>query len=220
MKIEWVEKVGKEEMWERMRQVTLQGTGEKIYCQKRVSMSIRGFPLEYFHPVQRYVLKQDLERVSLLRHSLKEQFDIDILFLNDGFVRMKLEGEDSPIDVLPPVVESHGLGGKKVRLVVDGLHRLYVSYLEWVNLPYVILIENVDTPYYGYPIPGSSSWEKVEIRSDLPEGYLKRWPRCPDHKKLFRQFDSPGAFNTQHTSRGVVQAPHPLTKKITYDILS
>src|SRR3990172_6631699 len=184
----------------RLRQVTLQGTGEKIYAD--CSAQVRPLPLWNIRPAQNYVLRQDLERVRDLRRAVFDFCSADILHLA-GFLEVHFAEYLEPVDILPPVVEVHTESdGTRVNLVVDGMHRLYLAWLEWVR-PTVVLIQHVPHLYYAYPLRGDDPWSRVELREDLPENYIKRWHRVtpPKHKDLFRQFDAPGPFNTRHVSR-------------------
>jgi len=192
-----------DELLRRLSLVTLQGTGEKIYAE--CSVIVRTLQLCNIRPAQNYVLRQDLERVRDLRRSVLDFCSTDILHLT-GFLIVYFAGDIEPVHILPPVVEAHTESdGTQVNLVVDGMHRLYLAWLEW-TAPKVLLIENVSSPYYAYPLRGDDPWSCVELREDLPENYIKRWHRMspPKHKDFFRQFDAPGAFNTRHVSRGVV----------------
>ncbi len=192
-----------EEMFSRLKKVTLAGSGEKIYEQGR--MRVRTARVKDLWPCQYYVLQQDLDRVAKLRYCLLDHTkgEIDILHL-DSFVEFTLAGDDQPITIMPPICEtSHEANGVSVDLINDGMHRVYLARMEWEDIN-IVLIDRVPKPYYAYPIPGIDPWREVILHSlRMPEEYLKRWYRGPkaEAKKLFRQFDAPGAFDTRHTQR-------------------
>ena len=189
-------------IYNRLRFVTLENqTDECVYQNSRID--IQYLDVERLVPAQRYVLRQDLDRVKQLRHEVFDASDggIDILRL-DGRLVITFSDSDEPLDLLPPIVEvskEHNM--EQVLLVNDGMHRLYLAWLEWAT-PSVIVIKEASHPYYAYPIRGKSPWERVQIVDSFPEGFLKRWPRMgnkEESRKLFRNFDS--MFNTKHARR-------------------
>ncbi|KWT79143.1 hypothetical protein [Candidatus Magnetominusculus xianensis] len=153
-----------------------------------VFISLEHISTDILHPAQYYILQSELEKVRNLRWALSAR-NIDIFNLN-GYVKIWLEGIDEPIDLLPPVVEeSIEKNGKVVCLINDGMHRVFLSRLEWV-IPQVVYIRGIpkNLPYYAYPIP--EGWDKVDIVENLPEGTLKKWHRIKDYKTLYRNFNS------------------------------
>jgi len=169
-----------------------------VYVYERAAISLEEMTIECLYPAQRYVLVQELEKVRLLKWELA-RFGYDIFRL-DGYVKLWLAGEDQPIDLLPPMVEeSVERNGRVVNIVNDGMHRLYMAYLEWVS-PQVVFIRGVpkDLPYYAFPHP--TQWQDIDMMESLPEGYLKKWHRIQDYKTLYRNFNS--AFEHVGTPRG------------------
>ncbi|MCG6552794.1 MAG: hypothetical protein L7F77_10735 [Candidatus Magnetominusculus sp. LBB02] len=151
-------------------------------------ISLETISTDYLHPAQYYILQNELNKVRNLRWALREH-KIDLFNLN-GYVKIQLDDSDEPIDVLPPVVEeSIENNGKVVCLINDGMHRLFLSRLEWV-IPQVVYVRGVpkNLPYYAYPIP--QGWEKVNIVESLPENTLKKWHRIENYKTLYRNFNS------------------------------
>jgi hypothetical protein len=142
-------------------------------------------------PAQRYVLKDEFEKVRDLRWALKEH-DVD-LFKLGGYVTIWVEGFDEPIDVLPPVVEeSKEANGLTVSVLNDGMHRVYLARTCWSPIEVVRIMGIPDEfPYYAYPLV--DGWRDVEIIDELKKGMLKKFHRTPNNKELYRNFDS--AFN-------------------------
>ncbi len=180
-KIESVEPHPAEKLIDRLRRVTML-TRPDIRVYEHADISLEHMPIEHIYPAQRYVLVQGLLRARRLEWELA-RFGHD-LFRLDGFVKLHLAGAEHPVDLLPPVVEeSVQRGGRVVNVVNDGMHRLYLAYLEWVE-PRVVFIRNVprELPYYAYPSP--AQWQGIEMVDSLPEGYIKKWHRIPDYKTL------------------------------------
>lgn len=139
-------------------------------------------------PAQRYVLTKELIKVRNLRWALQEH-DID-LFKLDGYVTIWLRGYDDPIDVLPPVVEqSAETDGSVVRILNDGMHRVYLARMERSPIQ-VVYVRKVpkEFPYYAFPLV--NGWVDVDIVQDLPEGYIKKWHRIKNYKSLYRDFNT------------------------------
>ena len=139
-------------------------------------------------PAQRYVLTQELLKVRDLRWALRG-YGIDLFKLN-GYVSIWLEDYDDPIDVLPPVVEqSVEADGSEVAILYDGMHRVYLARMERSPIQ-VVYARNVPQqfPYYAFPLV--NGWNDVEIVSDLPSGYIKKWHRIENYKSLYRDFNT------------------------------
>ena len=169
-----------------------------IYVYEHAAIGLEEMAIEGLYPAQRYVLAQELNKVRLLKWELAK-FGYDIFRLN-GYLKLWLSGIDHPIDLLPPVVEeSIERNGRVVNIINDGMHRLYVAYLEW-TMPQVIFIRGVpkDFPYYAFPNP--TQWKGIDLVESLPEGYLKKWHRIQDYKTLYRNFNS--AFEHVGAPRG------------------
>ena len=122
----------------------------------------------------------------------------------DGYVTLRTDRSDEPIDLLPPVVEAiPEADGSVVNVINDGMHRLYAGRLAW-RRPVVVLAEGLPEryTYYAYPIPGDSPWDQVTILEGgtVPAGLIKKWHRTADNKKLYRDFNS--AFQNVGGPRG------------------
>jgi hypothetical protein len=187
VKIISVEKFSADELVARLRRVTmLKAPQTKVY--ENAFISLEKISTDFLSPPQNYILRGELTKVRELKWAL-ESHGINLFDLN-GFVRIKLEGFEEPVDVLPPVVEESIEKDGSVHLIVnDGMHRIYMARREWA-IPRVIFIRGIPKamPYYAYPAPGG--WASVEERTDLPEGYLKKWHRIPDYHSLYRNFNS------------------------------
>lgn len=196
-RIERVEHFPVEDLVQRLRRVTMLKRPD-IYVYEQAAIGLEEMAIEGLYPAQRYVLTQELNKVRLLKWELAK-FGYDIFRLN-GYLKLWLSGIDHPIDLLPPVVEeSIERNGRVVNIINDGMHRLYVAYLEW-TLPQVIFIRGVpkDLPYYAFPNP--TQWQGIDLVESLPEGYLKKWHRIQDYKTLYRNFNS--AFEHVGAPRG------------------
>ncbi len=185
-----------------IKKVELHGVDELVANMRRVAMLTHPDDLPYKNakiqlstlhtdeiaPAQRYVLTQEILKVRDLRWALCEH-GID-LFKLDGYATIWLEGYDDPIDVLPPVVEqSPEADGSVAKILNDGMHRVYLARMERSPIQ-VVYVENVprEYPYYAFPLV--NGWNDVEIVSDLPEGYIKKWHRIKNYKSLYRDFNT------------------------------
>ncbi|MGQ9671366.1 MAG: hypothetical protein ACUVWY_14585 [Desulfosoma sp.] len=193
---------GAEELLDRLRGVTLLKRPD-VYVYRDAALSLEEIPVEDLYPAQRYVLVHELQKVRHLKWEL-ERFGFDLFHLN-GYLKIWLEGEEEAVDLLPPVVEeSVERNGRLVNLINDGMHRLYLAYLEWV-IPQVVLVRGVpeDLPYYAFPMP--EQWKGVQMVKDLPPGYMKKWHRIRDYHSLYRNFNS--AFDNVGAPRGYFTKP-------------
>ena len=188
IKIERVEVFNQDELLARIRQVTmLKDPDTRPY--ENAYISLEKISIQDLVPPQRYVLRENILRIRKLKWEL-EKHGIDIFQLN-GFVRIHLEGVEEPVDLMPPVIEeSIEKNGRLVPIVCDGMHRVYVAYLEWV-IPQVIYVRGIpkQLPYYAYPVP-DENWENIELRDDIPGTFIKKWHRIEDNKQLYRNFNS------------------------------
>lgn len=188
IKILEVEQFSEQDLIKRLRKLTML-EDESVFPYKNAFISLENISLDDLFPAQRYVLKQELLKVRGLKWQL-EDHGIDLFNLN-GFVRMKLEGTPEPVDLLPPVVEEIiERNGRIANIINDGMHRVYTAYLEWV-IPQVVFVRGLpkNIPYYSFPIP-EKDWTKIELRDDIPIGFIKKWHRIEQNKKLYRNFNS------------------------------
>lgn len=187
MEILKVEKHSAEELLARLRRVGM-FTDPDRHVYRDCTISLEKIRPEFLSPPQTYVLTGELLKVRQLRWALREH-GID-LFALDGYVSIHLAGCDEPVDVLPPVVEeSIEADGRPHLLICDGMHRVTLARQENL-IPQVIYVRGLpaDLPYYAYPVPGG--WAAVEMREDLPPGYIKKWHRIKNYKTLYRDFNT------------------------------
>lgn len=188
------------ELWERMKNVSMLKAPD-IFPYTDVTMTLEKLDTRGMVPSQRYVLSDGIKKIQNIQFQLAEH-GIDIYDMK-GFVRMWVEGQDEPIDIMPIVIEeSIERDGKVCNIINDGMHRTYNAYLSGMFAK-VIFIRGVskDLPYYAYPTP-SRSLDDVEIVDSLPEGYIKKWHRIENNKSLYRNFEATGAFLNVGGPRG------------------
>ncbi|MDR1885097.1 MAG: hypothetical protein LBQ56_02395 [Synergistaceae bacterium] len=186
------------ELIRRLRRVSmLEDDSALPYREARIEL--RETPHGELHPAQRYILSGNMRRVEDLRWSLRDMgFD---LFKLNGFLRLWFDGREDPVDLLPPIVEeSRHDGGRPINIVCDGMHRVYLAYVQWVT-PQVVYIRGIpnEYPYYAYP-HHDSNWSAIEMWDSIPAGAVKKWHRIRDDKKLYRNFNS--AFENVGAPRG------------------
>ncbi len=187
MEITRIERHGVDELVANLRNVGMMTNPEiKLYSQCVIELS--SMHTDEIAPAQRYVLACEIMKVRDLRWSLKEH-GID-LFNLDGYVTINVQGYDDPIDVLPPVIEqSAEADGSVVKILNDGMHRVYLARMERSPIQ-VVYIRNIPAEYPYYAFPLVNGWKDVEIVQDLPEGYIKKWHRIKNYKSLYRDFNT------------------------------
>lgn len=187
MIIKQLQHFSQKELIEKLRNVTLLKQPDvRIY--EKAFISLETVKPNELSPPQNYILRSELKKVRELKWVLSDH-GCNIYKL-DGFVRLWLDNQGSPIDLLPPVVEESIEQDGSIHFIInDGMHRVYMALREW-TLSQIILIRGIPRryPYYAYPVPGG--WSSVEEREDLPEGYLKKWHRIQDYHALYRNFNS------------------------------
>ena len=185
--IKKVEHFSREVLLEKLRAVTMLKAPDQ-FPYEHASITLQHVHTNNLYPAQRYVLMSELQKVRDLEWTLQD-FGYSLFHL-DGFLKLYLEGQDEPIDLLPPVVElSQEADGTNLYLINDGMHRCYTARLQW-TVPQVILVEGVsdEFPYYAFPNP--SRWDDVTIIDKLEPGFVKKWHRIPNHHTLYRNFNS------------------------------
>ncbi|MCX6345682.1 MAG: hypothetical protein NT018_11525 [Armatimonadetes bacterium] len=187
MNITRIERHSSEELIANMRKVRMLTHPDAIpYLNSEIELPV--IHTDEIAPAQRYVLNKEIMKVRDLKWALQEH-GID-LFKLDGYVSIWLEGYDDPIDVLPPVIEeSKEADGTTVKILNDGMHRVYLARMERTPIQ-VVYVSNVPSefPYYAFPLV--NGWNDVEIVQDLPEGYIKKWHRIKNYKSLYRDFNT------------------------------
>ncbi|MDR2611321.1 MAG: hypothetical protein LBG06_00225 [Deltaproteobacteria bacterium] len=195
------ERHGREELFARIREVgMLLDPARHPY--RDAALELVSMPYSSIRPAQRYALADELLKVRHLDWELR-RLGLDMLNL-DGYLTLTLQGDPEPVDLLPPVVERiREADGSEHNVLNDGMHRMYAGMLSW-RIPRVLLIRDIppDTPYYAYPVPGTDPWDRVDILpgGEVPAGFIKKWHRVPDNKRLYRDFNS--AFRNVGGPRG------------------
>jgi len=197
MKIVKIEHHSAEELIERLHKVTLMKQPEELIY-KNSLISLEKMRVDLIVPAQHYVLSSELKKIRDLKWAIEEH-GYNIFELN-GYLSIWLEGEEEPIDLMPPVIEeSIEADGRLVPILNDGMHRVYLALLEW-QIPQVIFVRGIpkEKPYYAFPI--QEGWNFVKIVEDLPPGFIKKWHRIKEYKTLYRDFNS--AFQNVGGPRG------------------
>jgi hypothetical protein len=140
-------------------------------------------------PAQRYALRPGVAKVIELREAMLAE-GVDLFGLAGGAYVRTSDDPDEIIPVIPPIVEeSMEPDGRTVRLINDGIHRVYAA--RSLGLPIsIVLVRNVppELPYYALALPGG--WADVLELDELPDSFLKKEYRRPDnYKSLFRDFN-------------------------------
>ncbi|MBF0136027.1 MAG: hypothetical protein HQL65_07285 [Magnetococcales bacterium] len=195
MVITRIEHINEADLLKRFAKTRLCGYGQPlIYEHARLELVRQIDPRNLF-PAQKYVLREDFERLHALHNGFMAQ-GVDIFNLEGGlFFWMKNPEihncEDGPIPLTPPMVEmSHEPDGRTIPLINDGMHRIYVAMRLRKRIN-VVLAHDVplDYPYYAYAL--EKGWDEVLELNELPEGFVKKEYRDPkQYKALFRDFNA------------------------------
>jgi hypothetical protein len=113
---------------------------------------------------------------------------VDIFALSGG---LELRTPDEVIPVIPPVVEeSHEPEGRVVRIINDGIHRVFAA--RSVGAPITVIdIAGVPREYPYYALALTDGWAGVTSLAELPDGFQKKDYRVPgNYKALFRDFNA------------------------------
>ncbi|MBF0154679.1 MAG: hypothetical protein HQL64_13135 [Magnetococcales bacterium] len=194
MQITRHEIITEDELLSRIQRTRLKGHGQPmIYEGARLVLARRTHPLTLY-PAQRYVLRDDLERILELHAAFRQQ-GVDIFALDGGLMFWLRDPENpdtevGPIPLTPPVVEmSLEPDGRRLPLINDGMHRVYAA-LQLRSVINVVMVHDVPTefPYYAFALP--NGWSDVQELTALPEDFVKKSYRDPDnYKALFRDFN-------------------------------
>lgn len=184
------------ELCENLAHIKLKGGNAQPYLNSY--LSIETLDPNTLAPTQRYVLSKELKKLEQLRWDIEREYGYDILRLS-GYLQVSYPDDsikhDGPekyvttIDILPPVVEEYINPRGKIDLIIcDGQHRVFLAYMMGIplNVVYVRGI-NKGYPYYAFPLP--NGWKDVEIRDDIPSGYIKKFHVAKEHKRLYRWFN-------------------------------
>lgn len=211
MKISNIQYFWKNEFLKRLRDVTLlEDPSIKIY--KDCFISLELVDPDILIPCQTYVLNSELQKVKELMFDLKKQY-IDIFRLN-GFVTFETKEKHywnygytiynaHTHALLPPIVEeSIENDGRILPLLNDGMHRIYYARMIGSKV-LVAYIRGIDKkyPYYAYSL--KNGWDDVQRVDSIPDGFIKKWHRIKDNKKLYRNFNS--VFEECSEPRGVIK---------------
>jgi hypothetical protein len=191
MRIIKCDRLTEAELLSRLKRTRLRGFNRaEVY--RNATLEILEVDPASLMPAQRYVLDERV-RVILDLADAFEARGIDIFALR-GALLFWLEGSDpkhdAPIPFLPPVIEEAvEPDGTTVRLINDGMHRVYAARQRGRKINVVLAREiPPEYPYYAYALPGG--WSQVEALAVLPQGYRKKEYRNPEeHKALFREFN-------------------------------
>ena len=189
MNIIKVEKFTNQDLISKLRNVSLMQNPE-IKPYENTIITLEKININSLSPTQKYLMNPELEKVKNLYKELKKH-DVDLYNLN-GYVDIYLEGYNTPISVLPIIVEESIEENGEVHLIVnDGMHRSF--YAKQLNIiPQVAYIRGVNTekyPYYAYPLENSWNTE-FDFLDNIPEGYIKKQYRWENFRFLYRDFNS------------------------------
>jgi hypothetical protein len=184
-----VERFGPDELLAAFRETPLKTRPElRPYANAALELA-RGVDPDELVPAQRYVLNPKVRDLLRLRGALLA-CEIDLFALDGGAYIRTSDDPEGEIPITPPFVEcSHEPDGRHVRLVNDGLHRVFAA--RSLGLPIsVVVADGVprDCPYYAFALP--DGWSEVAELEELPDEYQKKEYRLPDnYKALFRDFN-------------------------------
>ena len=187
--------------------------GNKIFVYADADISLQNMHPEALNPTSLYLILNGLEFQRDLRQHLLEQYDIDTLRLDNGYV---IKNEDKQVTLLPPVIEvmresvvfNNDRGDKvydqahviNTHIITDGLHRVALARALGIK-PKVIIMRGIpyEHPFYAYP----NNWEDISIFDGEPETKeQKKLYRREDCYALYRDFGVLDVGVPRHTGKG------------------
>ena len=129
-------------------------------------ITLRLLEIETLSPLAKYVLEENLVKVGKVRLALLAQ-GIDILRLPG---RVEVMSGSELTFVGPPIIEEWPNEG---RLIVDGLHRIWLARQYGIKDVSCLFIRNVSMPLVPLPV----SWDEIQ---EYPPGHL------PTEKHAYR----------------------------------
>ena len=192
MNIVDINKMSESDMLSSFSQTRLRGHGQPLVYENARLELVRQVDPATLVPAQRYILKEDHQRLQDLHDQFQER-NIDIFNLEGGlFFRLKGSMEEEhPIPLMPPVVEmSLERNGQIVPLINDGMHRIYTAMKLGKKIN-IILVHDVPSEYPYYAFALENGWDDVEELEVIMRDYVKKEYRDKqDHRALFRDFNA------------------------------
>ena len=189
MNITRVERFGVEDLFAALRRVTLFERPRSLPYERADLTLLEGFASDGLVPAQLYVKRSELTKITRLAAALRDH-DVDLFGLR-GYVRFwSPDGPPEGIDLLPPVVEcSREPAGPAIKLINDGMHRVYAARVagRGITVVYAAGVPD-DTPYYAYPNP--RGWQDVQEIDEISESFSKKNYRLEPHRSLYRDFNT------------------------------
>jgi hypothetical protein len=192
MNIARYELLSEDDLLSRIKATRLKGFGQPEVYRDATLEIVEQVDPNTLAPAQNYVLAPSVQTIVSLFHAFTEQ-GIDIFALRGGLLFWQVDEngeEEGPIPLIPPMVEeSIEADGRTVRIINDGMHRVYAAR-ELGRSINIVLAHNVppEYPYYAYALP--NGWAEVEKLDEIPDVYQKKAYRNPDdYKALFRNFN-------------------------------
>ncbi len=161
------------ELEQKLRTVPLYKDLKNLPYEKAKISLIKAVPDELL-PLQKYLMEDRLTGLSNLRHELLESTGVDINSMSKGYIMS--DGESS-YGLIPPVVEVSYYERGFPRVILDGIHRVWLALAAGENIN-VLLVEDVDFPLPAFP----NRWEDIVIYSTPPDDSIKRTYRCYDRR--------------------------------------
>ena len=159
MHLKKVNRFSQEQLFERLRQVSLLNQPDKLpYAE--ADFEIKLAKPQDLQPSAFYVLRFELGFLALLLDELARKVggleNIDTL--------LEYQNEFGFWDrMIPPVVELTDFGEW---MILDGEHRSFIAIHRKIEIP-MLFIKNVKYPYPCLPLP--KKWESVKIVDKVPE---------------------------------------------------
>lgn len=195
MNITRIDTIDAPELLQRFATTRLRGHGQPlIYKNARLEL-VRNVDPKTLFPAQRYVLQEDYQTILDLHTSFRSQ-GIDPFDMSGGLLFWLANpespsGEEGPIPFTPPIVEmSQEANGQVIPLINDGMHRIFTA-IKLGQFITIILAHNVPREYPYYALPLAKGWDEVVLLKELPDHFIKKTYRDPQHyKDLFRDFNA------------------------------
>lgn len=162
-----------------LRNVSLLGD-KNAFPYSDAEISIKRQNIKELRPLAFYVLSEGLAFQRNLKSVFKNKYSKSTLNMH-GMLDYELNGE--MFSVCPPIVEKYyePSEGKEIKVIVDGLHRIYLAFVQGFYTINTVEISKVPSEYPLVPMP--LKWE------DVKEEYI-----VPKVKRVYRFPDSPNPY--------------------------
>jgi len=135
---------------------------ENFYPYKDSEVGIYSLVIKKAKPLAKYVIREKLKSISLMREKIQSEYSVDILNIQARHTYTREDGKK--FTIIPPVLENIG-NEETVLGIVDGLHRCFLALESGKDKVSCVVI---DKPKKRLPFE-PCEWENIDVVSDPPD---------------------------------------------------